>query len=817
MQSLRISSQMRWFLFFCGIAFGALLFLFYQNGDVAFISMDAPAWQLERMRHCLENSSYYLWYTGHWLGNRFGPISPDFNALILRYVSYPFSLNLLFSVNLFLGGIGFYILLRRLDLNKPACLFGAIAYLLTCTNVTLLYPGHVNKIMTAAWIPFSTTFFFTALRDRRIMDYLLSGAFLGLGLLGGEVQLPYYLGFWFSVWLLIFLIHKAREKSLDRLDISIHGIGLLFLAITSLVTGFSTTIHILRFMEESTITAPKEDPTSTWLFATQFYFPPQELLSYITTVQFFGGVPIEEFCYWGHDGEPTPLRRSDDYMGLLPLGFAFVGAIALWRLWQVRMFVITALISLLASFGKQGFVFWILYQLPFMKTQRNPHRWSYFVSFSVCALSAYGIHWFWEKLHEGDASKDNQTKGVPVFKRASRFLFWTCWFGIILFGLAFLLLNNQEGIARTYYGPGPLASPQSYLYLQRTHLILASLIRTGFFISISTASVWWLIFAKTNLKPNQPRWSMLAPLVLVVLVMATDLGMNDKRYFQIEPWKEEFFKSDLVKLLKEDPDPFRIKLYGFQQDFILSKFVSEIFPFHHIEVVDPGSASRIPLEYSELFDYMKNHYVRSERIYDFFNVKYVISLQEIKDPLLKLELIAKGDKFLLYRRQDFMPRAWLVHTARVVEDEASALSQTLNTSFPFRKSVILNEKPEIVPIDASVLQGASSAANSAEVEPAHFKSRDDNNMEIEASTTKPAILVLGEKWDQDWFAWLDGKPVKIYHADFVMRGIEVPAGNHLIRLEYRPSMSGFWISIFSLVLVFSGSFVFWLLYKYNKK
>ena len=59
------------------------------------------------------------------------------------------------------------------------------------------------------------------------------------------------------------------------------------------------------------------------------------------------------------------------------------------------------------------------------------------------------------------------------------------------------------------------------------------------------------------------------------------------------------------------------------------------------------------------------------------------------------------------------------------------------------------------------------------------------------------MLVMSEKWDPDWKAWVDEKPAKIFKANFLMRAIELLPGKHVVRMEYRPSAVGFWISLVS--------------------
>lgn len=292
------------FFIFCSLAVLTLAILFYHSADMVLAAMDAPAFWFQRAHVLLKECFFDIWSTEFWLGQRYGPISPDLNALILKWLEYPFSLNILFSLNLLLGATGMYFLLRGLKINLFASFFGSISYLLTNTTLTLVYPGHVNKVMTYAWIPFSIATFLTALRKDKIGYYIISGAFLGLSLLGGEVQIPYYLGLWYAIWLLFFHWIQKNIHQLKYQTMAKSGVGLLLVAICSLVLGLSTTLHSFHYLSENNPVTGSDATFQNWRFATQFYFPPEEILSYFTTIQFFGGPHV----YWGRDGNPTPLQ-----------------------------------------------------------------------------------------------------------------------------------------------------------------------------------------------------------------------------------------------------------------------------------------------------------------------------------------------------------------------------------------------------------------------------------------------------------------------------------------------------------------------------
>jgi hypothetical protein len=58
-----------------------------------------------------------------------------------------------------------------------------------------------------------------------------------------------------------------------------------------------------------------------------------------------------------------------------------------------------------------------------------------------------------------------------------------------------------------------------------------------------------------------------------------------------------------------------------------------------------------------------------------------------------------------------------------------------------------------------------------------------NDVTVEVETPGPAILRLADLWYPDWVATLDGQPVDILKADYLLRAVVVPAGRH--RVEFR--------------------------------
>jgi hypothetical protein len=535
-------------------------------------------------------------------------------------------------------------------------------------------------------------------------------------------------------------------------------------------------------------------------------------------------------------------------MGLLPLGFAILGGIVCWRVWQARLFIIMGLGSLFISFGREGFLYWVLYQLPTMKSQRNPHRWTFFVAFAVCVLAAYGIDWLIRKLKETESK--NSDAGSEYWWRWKKILAITTLVGVVFCIVGGFLSLQHTSIANMKYGKELISSNQGPLYVERTRLFLLALFRTGCFLSLSAASVFWLI----NASNQRRKWGV--SLAIMIAVLVVDLGENAWRYVDPYKWEDIFLKSELVKIVSKDASSHRVKVIDTQGQGMLRLLANDVLPYHNLSQVDLPSMSRLSDDYSKFLTYLKDHYVQNERLFEYFNVKYVLAAGMLPSDSLKLRHLNEWNGLHLHERSEFVPRVRLVKSVKVVQGEHDTVLFTLlHPSFNFRDTVVLETQPTMTftpPPPPSLLTPAvpsapsptsatpskadskkkskpsaktspptetpeTAATDAKNVEPpstlkaqeVQVRTYEPQRIEVETVASTPSVLVLSEKWDPDWKAWMDGKPVPILKANFMMRGIEVPAGTHSIRLEYRPSMWGFWISAISTLLFAIGSIVVW--------
>jgi hypothetical protein len=62
----------------------------------------------------------------------------------------------------------------------------------------------------------------------------------------------------------------------------------------------------------------------------------------------------------------------------------------------------------------------------------------------------------------------------------------------------------------------------------------------------------------------------------------------------------------------------------------------------------------------------------------------------------------------------------------------------------------------------------------------------NTEVQVTVDTTRAGFLVLNDAWHPWWFGSVDGKPAEIHRANVLFRAIEVPAGKHVVRFEFKP-------------------------------
>ena len=65
---------------------------------------------------------------------------------------------------------------------------------------------------------------------------------------------------------------------------------------------------------------------------------------------------------------------------------------------------------------------------------------------------------------------------------------------------------------------------------------------------------------------------------------------------------------------------------------------------------------------------------------------------------------------------------------------------------------------------------------------------DNDAISYESNSTSNNIAVFSEIYYKDWKAYLDGKEVPFFKANYVLRAMVIPAGKHAVDFKFEPSI-----------------------------
>jgi len=148
-------------------------------------------------------------------------------------------------------------------------------------------------------------------------------------------------------------------------------------------------------------------------------------------------------------------------------------------------------------------------------------------------------------------------------------------------------------------------------------------------------------------------------------------------------------------------------------------------------------------------------------------------------PLLDVGLTLTLDR-RLYRHDDRPGRAWLVEEV-IVEPDPERQLLRLRAGLDLARVAVVDRPPRVArgAEDPAVRADASASVAVLRSEP--------ERIEIAVATPRDRLLVLSELAYPGWQAELDGRPVTILTANYVLRAVAVPAGRHRVVFRYRPA------------------------------
>jgi uncharacterized membrane protein YfhO len=124
-----------------------------------------------------------------------------------------------------------------------------------------------------------------------------------------------------------------------------------------------------------------------------------------------------------------------------------------------------------------------------------------------------------------------------------------------------------------------------------------------------------------------------------------------------------------------------------------------------------------------------------------------------------------------------MPRFFLVREIKPAGSLAVARGLIDSGAIDFRRTAITEQ---------AIVLPAGNAAQATDTDEVKVSWYQPDSIELSIRSSAPALLVMSENYYPGWKAWLDDTPTAIYRTDIAFRGVAVPPGEHVVRMEFRP-------------------------------
>jgi hypothetical protein len=162
-------------------------------------------------------------------------------------------------------------------------------------------------------------------------------------------------------------------------------------------------------------------------------------------------------------------------------------------------------------------------------------------------------------------------------------------------------------------------------------------------------------------------------------------------------------------------------------------------------------------------------------------VEWIIQPSDLPAPS-STNLAGREGRFSLYRLDDPVPRASVV-TSWTLVGPGRGLDRVLDPVFDGERTAVV----EGGQADRSGLGGAFGSAVYRELAPGHVR--------VRIRSPRRGMLVVRNVYDSNWTAEVDGVPAPVLPADYLLQGVPVPAGTHVVELIYRDPLIGVGLAV----------------------
>ena len=743
-----------------------------------------------------------------WTNSLFGgmpmyQIAPSYDSTkSLQWVQKAYQLFLPDYVCLtFMLMLGFYILLRVFGIPVWLAGLGGIMWAFSSYFFILISAGHIWKFITLAYVPPTIAGIVLAYRGKLLGGGILTALFVALQITSNHVQMSYYFFFVILFFVGAYFEKAWRTKTLPQFFKA--SAVLIVAALVGIAANVSNLYHTYAYSKETmrgkselVQTGDAAKQTSSGLdrdYITQWSYGIDETLTLLVP-NFKGGASAALSQSETAMSKANPMYSSlygslTQYFGTQPMtsGPVYVGAFVLF-LFVLGCFIVKgplkwALIgatffSIVLSWGKNFMPltdFFIDY-VPLYNKFRAVSSILVIAEFTIPLLAIFALK---RLLEEPEILKqEKKPLGISLLLTAGIALLLAVAPGSI--GSGYVPAQEaqmlQNAVNQQMIPANELSGILANLGEMRAELVSSDALRSFIIIGIGCSLLW--LYASGKLR------SSLTIAGITILCLADMWGVN-KRYLndaQFVPHSirtETFTKTNTDELILQDTSldyrvlNFATSTFDDNNTSYWHKSVGGYHPAklrryqemieHHISPEMQAAYKAIATAGGEMDSVDANKF----RILNMLNTKYFIfpaGQQRQTVPILNPH--AYGN-------------AWFVNKVQYVNNA--------NEEIDALDSIIPTETAVVDARFKDVLKGTTESYKDS-LSSIRLTSYTPNRLTYETNNAQDGIAVFSEIYYPDgWHVTIDGQPAELARADYILRTMYVPAGQHTIEMRFDPT------------------------------
>lgn len=686
--------------------------------------------------------------------------------------------------------LGFYILLRALELKPLTSAVGAVAWAFSSYFFIIIGAGHIWKVLTLAFVPPTIAGIVLCYRGKYLWGGAVTALFIALQILSNHLQMTYYFMFVMALVALAYLVDALRKKTIRRF-LKATLVLIVAGAIGSLA-NLSNLYHTYEYSKEtmrgraslsSSIAGQKGGLDRDYI--TQWSYGIGETWSLLVP-NVKGGASValasNETAMEKADPQYSQLySQLGQYWGEQPgtSGPVYVGAL-IFFLFLLGLFVVkgplkwallaATVLSIVLSWGRNfpELTNWFIDNFPLYNKFRSVSSILVIAEFTMPLLAVLAL----TEILKADNFMREHKRAIAVSLIFSA--------GV---ALAFALMPSV--FFSSYISSSERTLLTSYFGSNQTWLqgLLANLseMRRAVFQADAWRSLVIILIGSVVLLCKR-KLGAAATTFLIGAICLVDLYQIDRRYLNDSNFTEP--ETRLTAFAPTATDEAILKDAAL--DYRVLNLATNTFNENETSYWHKSIGGYHPAKLGRYQDIIENNLMpEMEAIRSTMVESNGVVTDSLFDQVCPVINMLNTRYFILpLQNRNTVPvynpsalgNAWFVDEVATAND-AKAEIRLLKQIAPRHTAVLAQSdaagQPSIAPADSLSSVTLTSYA--------------PNELTYVANATATSLAVFSEIYYPGWTATIDGEPLTLLRADYILRAAYIPQGNHVIRMEYRPS------------------------------